>query len=816
MRTWLACIPLFAAAAAAQREVPPDSIERLLDVWHLPQLRTGVTCRQFASTDPSGRGEDHGHYLRRDGDRCVLAEMAGPGVIVRLWSANPAGRLRVFCDDEQEPRLDAPFADLFLGKVAPLLPPIATRKSGGSVSYFPIPYQKSCRVEVVGQQDPAQLYYHVQYVSYPAGTPLRTFTRELPTDERAALLRVCERWSTPGVSPVTPAPGDREEHADLKIESGAEQPLFALDGAGTVLTLRLLPQPAQPDTLRGLLLTAAWNGGPPSVQAPVADLFACGFGPTPFAALLLGWDERGGYLHLPMPFRKGARFALRNASGRTIDVSAALVWRPGAPPADFGALHAEFRSEDGVGLDLYEFAHIAGPGRFVGVTQTLQGVADLWYLEGNEEFTVDGERTPSIRGTGTEDFYNGGWYWNEGPCALPLHGIGVKEEWTTNRTTPWRMWLPDAVPFARSLVARIEHGSQNGVRDASYSSVAFWYAAPAAVRTVADAELHAPRIWVVRPRGFTGAGELKWDATPAIEWSSWDKLTPLYRPLDKPLQQQFPASHVEREGPALDRRVAVFQRQGSSGPLTFRARVPVPYADRWRVQLRLFATHELPLFAVDGKEIELPEPQPAVPAHERLPLRTVEVALGALNAGEHQFAFTVPNARRSLAGLDALRLLPDSAFVHTWWIAPRAAADPKGTVEDRVPIEASLLDPKFDPAQAGWHQATTADVVPLGDLVAHDDQTLAYLLAFVQAPAARTARALLGSDDGVRVWCNGELRWSHAVHRPLVPDADAFDVPLRAGWNRLLVKVKNDDGGYGLSLRLADADGTLRWAFAPQ
>jgi hypothetical protein len=816
MRPWLACIPLFAAVATAQREIPPDSVERLIDVWHLPQLLPGVTCKQFASTDPSGHGEDHGHYLRREGDRCVLAEMEGPGVIARLWSANPAGQLRVFCDGENEPRLDAPFADVFADKVAPFVSPIATRKSGGSISYFPIPYQKSCRVEVVGQPDPAQLYYHVQYVTYPAGTALRTFTRELPADERAALQRVTERWSAPGDSPVAPAPGDRDEHAQMKLESGAEQPLFTLDGAGTVLTLRLLPQPAAPDTLRGLLLCAAWDGGKPSLQVPVADLFACGFGPTPFAALLLGWDERGGYLHLPMPFRKGARVLLRNASGRTVDVAAQLRWRPGAPPAGFGALHAEFRSEDGVGKDLWEFAHIAGPGKFVGVTQTLQGVADLWYLEGNEEFTVDGERTPSIRGTGTEDIYNGGWYWNEGPFALPLHGIGVKEEWTTNRTTPWRILLPDAVPFEKSLVARIEHGSQNGVRDASYSSVAFWYAAPAAVRAVADTELHAPRTWVVRPRGFTGAGELKWDATPAVEWSSWDRLTPLYRALDKPVLQQFPASHVEQDAPALDRRVAVFRPQGAGGPLTFRARVPVPYADRWRVQLRLFATHELPLFAVDGREIELPDPRPPAPAPERPPLRTVEVALGALTAGEHRFEFTVPNARRSLAGLDALRLLPGSPFVHTWWIAPRVAADSKGTVEDRVPIEASLLDAKFDPAAAGWKPATTADVVPLGDLVSHEDQSLAYLLTFVHVPTACRVRALLGSDDGVRVWCNGELCWSHALHRPLVVDADSFDMPLRAGWNRLLVKVKNDDGGFGLSLRVSDADGSLRWALLPQ
>jgi hypothetical protein len=93
---------------------------------------------------------------------------------------------------------------------------------------------------------------------------------------------------------------------------------------------------------------------------------------------------------------------------------------------------------------------------------------------------------------------------------------------------------------------------------------------------------------------------------------------------------------------------------------------------------------------------------------------------------------------------------------------------------------------------------------------------LAYLLVFVQSPTARTAHALLGSDDGVRVWANGALVWSHAIHRPMSPDADQFDVPLRAGWNRLLLKVRNDDGGYGVMLRLCDPDSTLKFASAPQ
>jgi len=68
------------------------------------------------------------------------------------------------------------------------------------------------------------------------------------------------------------------------------------------------------------------------------------------------------------------------------------------------------------------------------------------------------------------------------------------------------------------------------------------------------------------------------------------------------------------------------------------------------------------------------------------------------------------------------------------------------------------------------------------------------------------------SDDGVRVWCNGSLAWSHAIHRPITPDADRFDITLHPGWNLLLVKVRNDDGGYSLSVRVCDPDAALKTA----
>ena len=78
------------------------------------------------------------------------------------------------------------------------------------------------------------------------------------------------------------------------------------------------------------------------------------------------------------------------------------------------------------GRDLV-FLDTNGRGRVVGVVESATGPTTggrfpRWYLEGNERAEIDMAQTPVIQGTGTEDFFNGGWYFENGPFTLPLHG----------------------------------------------------------------------------------------------------------------------------------------------------------------------------------------------------------------------------------------------------------------------------------------------------------------------------------------------------------------------------------------------------------
>src|SRR5690242_8169852 len=78
------------------------------------------------TTAPDGRPIDgqipqgyiHKDAITPDPQGHVLAEMDGPGCVVRIWSANPAdaGRIRIYLDGAKKPVIDAPLVVLLGGK----------------------------------------------------------------------------------------------------------------------------------------------------------------------------------------------------------------------------------------------------------------------------------------------------------------------------------------------------------------------------------------------------------------------------------------------------------------------------------------------------------------------------------------------------------------------------------------------------------------------------------------------------------------------------------------------------------------------------
>lgn len=84
------------------------------------------------------------------------------------------------------------------------------------------------------------------------------------------------------------------------------------------------------------------------------------------------------------------------------------------------------------------------------------------------------------------------------------------------------------------------------------------------------------------------------------------------------------------------------------------------------------------------------------------------------------------------------------------------------------------------------------------------ENATAYATMRVTAPSERKAFLLLGSDDGVKVWHNGNVVHTNAIHRGSAPGQDEVPLTLAEGRNEFMLKVCNDDGGWGFHFNIVD------------
>lgn len=439
----------------------------------LPTLRN-TKCVQDSSYDRSGGNGDSGTFFRKEGNKAILSDIRGPGCIYRFWSANAAGHLKIFFDGEETPRIDCQMQDYFLGKVAPFITPLVGHKSGGWYSFFPMPFQKSCRIEVT---DPGNMYYHVEYQLYPDGTPVTTYSNTLSSDDQQALTKIVAQWNHLGDDPKEPVTPKKEIHGKFELKAGQKRDFSNIRGAGEVTALRIKIVPADRLSLRQTVLRVYWdNAKEPGIEAPVGDFFGIGFGDQRYQSLPAAMTDSGYVCYWPMPFGKRARFELTNQGAEPIkEVTWSVDYtRLKKRLEDVGYFHAQWHRQTTVAGEHFHILQTSGRGHYVGEHTDMQGDRGIGFLEGDEKFYVDGETFPSIHGTGTEDFYTGGWYFDEGPFHLAYHGCTVKSD-AFSRVAAYRYQIQDCVPFQHDLKVDIEHGGANDYPGADYSCVAYWY-----------------------------------------------------------------------------------------------------------------------------------------------------------------------------------------------------------------------------------------------------------------------------------------------------------------------------------------------------
>jgi len=240
------------------------------------------------------------------------------------------------------------------------------------------------------------------------------------------------------------------------------------------------------------VLRMYWDGeASPSVEAPIGDFFGLGLGDYHlFQSLPLSvGSDKALNSFFPMPFQKHARITVTNEGSLKTDAFYFNIdYRSytKALPADSLYFHAQYRQaspntavpDAKVNLDgknNYVWMEARGRGQFVGVTMSVIENADGWWGEGDDMFFIDGEKLPSINGTGTEDYFLGAWDFGGKPFAYQLFGAPVVgPEKKGSKWSVYRFHLDSPIPFTKSLRATIEHGHANDRADNFYS-VAYWY-----------------------------------------------------------------------------------------------------------------------------------------------------------------------------------------------------------------------------------------------------------------------------------------------------------------------------------------------------
>ncbi len=251
-----------------------------------------------------------------------------------------------------------------------------------------------------------------------------------------------------------------------------------VEGSGRVARTWFTIMSKDPLILRKVVLRFYWDGeDDPSVETPFGDFFGVGFGEySHHHSLIQGMTSGGYFSYWPMPFGDGARFEVHNLSDEPVSHLYFNIQYHEENEMEATRFHAKWRRENPTTIGRnYTILQARGRGHFAGCLLNMQSYCkgSLLMLQGDEMIYVDGEDFPSIRGTGTEDYFQGGWFWTEGCFSAPFHGLTLGDM-VNSRFSAYRLHIPDAIPFTESIRVTIEHGHDNMLQQ-DYSSLAYWY-----------------------------------------------------------------------------------------------------------------------------------------------------------------------------------------------------------------------------------------------------------------------------------------------------------------------------------------------------
>jgi len=281
----------------------------------------------------------------------------------------------------------------------------------------------------------------------------------------------------------------------IQIKPGQVFTLGDIQGSGAIQHIWMTPT----GHWRYSILRIYWDGeAEPSVEVPVGDFFAAGWGTYAQISSLAICVNPGSALnsYWEMPFRRSAKLTMQNLDEQEMTLYYQVDYTLTDVPEDAGYFHAQFRRSNPLPYktDYTILDGVKGWGHYVG-TYLAWGVHNTgWWGEGEIKFFIDGDtKFPTICGTGTEDYFCGSYNFENRDTrryqefTTPYSGLAqvVRPDGlysSQQRFGLYRWHIMDPIRFESDLRVTIQAlGWRSGGRylplQDDIASVAFWYQA---------------------------------------------------------------------------------------------------------------------------------------------------------------------------------------------------------------------------------------------------------------------------------------------------------------------------------------------------
>lgn len=283
-------------------------------------------------------------------------------------------------------------------------------------------------------------------------------------------------WVATGVSLAQVPPGSGQVFGPQKtikqerftIPAASEVSIANISGGPGVLTYLFFAisntdSPAGTDT--SLIKFYVDGEVTPSIETDVDGLLGTFYQPV-YKSPLIGSEGLqnsghglGGYIYINVPFDSSLNITVTNGSATTDAFVASIAGYAlgGSYNWDrYKRLHNSSIAFTNAMASVAPYAEhtladVTGRGAYYGTMFFLiSGEADWHPLEGNFKIYVDGEASPSWESSGTEDYFNGAYYFAAGAFAAHFSGAPLVDN-TNHRLCAYRWHIPDPITFDTEL-----------------------------------------------------------------------------------------------------------------------------------------------------------------------------------------------------------------------------------------------------------------------------------------------------------------------------------------------------------------------------